>query len=307
VQAAAAILVLTRARALALALAHSLDLARDSVLADDPRLARVFGRALDLAHNLESVLGLASSHGLARNLDLARDLASDLASTRDLDLDADRARAVASARDLNRASKRARDLASDLALYLNRARDRARDLTSDLVRSLTRDIAGSSRLNHLSGLALAAALDRAFDVARGLALALTLGLNDSRDLDLDGAGLLLLTLTRARALDHDLALALDRDPAFDHDLTLALYLIEARDNLTEAANSFVGADLTTVRPDAISLAGIRWDSSTQWPTPEWEARVRAASVEDPPGSGVFVVLPEEGHHSADSGSLVPIS
>ena len=325
VQAAAEILVLTRARALALVLDHSLALARDSVRADGPGLSHAFDRANDLAADLASVIGLASDHDLARNLDLARDrarnLASGLASTRDLirNLDLTRNRDLASDLGLDRTCDRARDLASDLAsdlgLVLTRALALANDLASDLVLDFVRDLAGARSLNHLSGLALDHALDRASylarDLARGLAatvvLDLDLDLDLARDLNVDSAGLPIPTLTRARALDEDLALALDRDPAFDRDLNLALDLIEARDNLTEAANSFVGADLTTVRPDEISLAGIRWDSSTQWPTPEWEARMRAASVEDPPGSGVFVVLPEEGHHSADSGSLVPIS
>jgi hypothetical protein len=107
-------------------------------------------------------------------------------------------------------------------------------------------------------------------------------------------------LVHARDRDRALARALVRALARDRDLALALD--RTRGKLTGAANDFVGADLTAADPAQVSLDGIRWDSGTRWPTPEWTARIRRASVEDPPGSGVFIVLPEEGHDFVDRGA-----
>jgi hypothetical protein len=138
-------------------------------------------------------------------------------------------------------------------------------------------------------------LDR--DLARDFDYALTLALDLERD----------TARVRVRDLDRDLDLARDRGRARDLDIDLTRDLIEARDNLTAAADNFVGADLTTVDPVEIDLAGVRWGSDTRWPTPEWTARIRRASVEGPPGSGVFIVIPEESHDFANRGSLAPIS
>ena len=142
-----------------------------------------------------------------------------------------------------------------------------------------------------------AALDRALDLGLDADLGLDRVRDRARNLALD------------RALDPALDRALDlaRDRAFAGDRALARDFIEAHGNLTDAANNFVGADLTTVNPAAVNLAGIRWDSDTQWPTPEWTARIHRASMEDPPGSGVFIVRPEQGHNFADRDSLAPIS
>ncbi|MDR6980833.1 hypothetical protein J2X68_007575 [Streptomyces sp. 3330] len=62
-----------------------------------------------------------------------------------------------------------------------------------------------------------------------------------------------------------------------------------------------------MRPGEVPLIGIHWDSYTRWPSPEWAARMRRASVEEPPGSGIFIVRPEEGRHYASNGSLEPVS
>lgn len=83
-------------------------------------------------------------------------------------------------------------------------------------------------------------------------------------------------------------------------------LIEARDNLLDTANNFCGADLSDVNLEGVDLVGVRWDNATRWPTSEWAARLYRASVEDPPGSGVFTVLPEEAPNFDDRGALAPI-
>lgn len=254
------------------------------------------GNLLAVAAFLQPVVG-------ARDLNLASDLSGALA----LDL----ARASAHALDLDLT------LALDLAPARNRARDlvhaldRARDL--DLALALARDLGDD--LDRARNLALAFAFDRArdLDAARATRLVPAVDLALARALALEVA--LALDLARARTLAHTVALdgALDRDSdrerALDRALArvLAHALIEAHDNLTEAANNFVGADLTNLQPGEVTVVGIRWNDSTRWPTSEWTARMRSASEEDPPGSGVFVVLPEEGHHYTDSGSLAPIS
>ncbi|MFE9687802.1 hypothetical protein [Streptomyces sp. NPDC006285] len=76
--------------------------------------------------------------------------------------------------------------------------------------------------------------------------------------------------------------------------------------MIDAATNFLGADLDSVDLIEINLAGIRWNSDTQWPTTEWAARIRRASVEEPSGSGVFVVLPED-HDITNLSPLAPIS
>ncbi|MCX4974526.1 hypothetical protein [Streptomyces sp. NBC_00620] len=248
------------------------DLVRDRDLTLD--------RALGLARRAGGIRARASTRTLVRELVRARALA--LALDRALD------RALDPGLDLNRA------LDLDRALDLVRAIDTAIDLASDgLGRHLDRDFAVTRAVN--------LARTRARDLIRDLKLI--------RDLDRDFDRALAL----AREFDHALDPALD--PALTHarararvlDPGLARDFIEARSNLTDAANNFVGADLTTVNPAAVNLTGIRWDRDTQWPTPEWTARIHRASVEDPPGSGVFIVQSEEGHNFVDHGSLAPIS
>lgn len=110
----------------------------------------------------------------------------------------------------------------------------------------------------------------------------------------------------AHVLARDLARGLGLDLDYDHARVPADDFIAAHDNLIDAATNFLGADLDTADLVEINLAGIRWDSATQWPTTEWAARIRRASVEDPPGSGVFVVLPED-HDITNLSPLAPIS
>lgn len=179
------------------------------------------------------------------------------------------------------------DRAPVLTFAVDRALGLAVDLAVDLDLDLACDLAHALNLAHTLERALAVDPDRALDRALALSLA--------RDI--------------AHDLDHALALALDlaRVLTLTLNLTRDLDVIEARDNLIDAASNFVGTDLTAVSLAAVDLAGISWDIGTQWPTPEWAARMRSASVEDPPGSGVFVVLPDEGRDFADRGSLAPIS
>ncbi|MGW1525463.1 hypothetical protein [Streptomyces sp. NPDC002159] len=84
-------------------------------------------------------------------------------------------------------------------------------------------------------------------------------------------------------------------------------LREALRHLGEAANDFSGVALVSADLDGVDLSGVRWDKDTRWPSPEWHARIRSASVEDPPGSGSFVVQPADGRDRAAHTSLTPIS
>lgn len=225
--------------------------------------------------------------GLVPNLNLelarAREHAHDLEAARDLE------HVPALARDLVRAFDRAHDLAGalDRALYRSRALNREGAL------ALNRERASNIVLEIGRGLEIARGLDRdrALDFIRDLARKIESARSPH--------GRLSRILNPGR--DRYLILALALDP------TLGRYLTEAHDNLTDAASNFVGADLTAVDPSKANLAGIRWDGDTRWPTPEWTARIRRASVEDAPGSGVFIVLPEEGHNFADRGPVAPIS
>ncbi|MFD9684092.1 hypothetical protein ACFWAD_29790 [Rhodococcus sp. NPDC059969] len=249
-------------------------------------------------------LGLALDRALhhARDPDLARDYIPPVGLVRDLNLELARAREHAHdlevAQDLERVPALARDLV--------RAFDRARELADALDRALYRTRA----LNREGGLAL----NR--ERAGNLVLEIGRGLETARGLDRERAGNLVRDLAReiegARSSQVRLSRILNpgrdryRILALALDPTFGRYLTEAHDNLTDAASNFVGADLTTVDPARTNLEGIRWDGDTRWPTPEWTARIRRASVEDAPGSGVFIVLPEEGHNFADRGSVAPI-
>ncbi|MBB6172169.1 hypothetical protein HNR23_002229 [Nocardiopsis mwathae] len=73
-----------------------------------------------------------------------------------------------------------------------------------------------------------------------------------------------------------------------NDLSSAVRLIE------ESANDFLGADLSSggVEVYTAKLGGIRWDENTRWPTSEFNQRMHRASVEYPPGSGIYTVMSE---------------
>jgi hypothetical protein len=47
--------------------------------------------------------------------------------------------------------------------------------------------------------------------------------------------------------------------------------------LRDAANDFVGADLRDLVLDELDLTGIRWSSTTLWPSLDWYHRIRASS------------------------------
>ncbi|MFJ5035837.1 hypothetical protein ACIQB5_49510 [Streptomyces sp. NPDC088560] len=188
--------------------------------------------------------------------------------------------------------------ASGKAAAASRAYDLIRagalDLASALNPALARDLERDLDLAH----ALASALDRALDRALDLALDLDLVRAPARDLALAPA------LARVRDTARDLALDLVR--VADRDLAsgmgsgshLEWVLGGAGNLLRAAADDFVGADLTAVNPSHIDLAGLRWNDKTRWPSREWADRIRRASVERPPGSGHFTVLPEENRRPA---------
>jgi hypothetical protein len=175
--------------------------------------------------------------------------------------------------DAAHAKARALDPVISRALDGTRAEARELGLTRELIRQLERAEAREPDLSH------------------------------SPDVDLD----LVHELTRARELSRThariraLARELTRARHLARELTrtLADDLREAAANLASAADDFLGADLTGVDLTRLDVAGVRWDTATRWPSPEWGDRVRRASVEHPPGSGVFVVLPEDDHDPAD--------
>lgn len=300
-----------RARGLSARLARILDDARDRIPIDGaPTEGDLREFTMDLlearsvAREFESFLSSSRQRALVSKLDrmlwrlddLARKLLSEL--TRDRD----RARARDIASELDRMLGRVDDRAPDVAHNIASVRDpaRERDLARDLVQLVNR------------------ARDRASDLAPSRAHNLTR--KDVRDLASDRVRDLAVEL--GYALDVDFARGLDRaltlasSPAFGVEVGLAVALasdrglwsglIRAGANLRSAASDFVGADLTTVSLGEANLVGIRWDSSTRWP-PEWADRVRTSSVENPAGSGIFVVLPQEGPHVTDRGSLAPMS
>ncbi|WP_186001237.1 hypothetical protein [Streptomyces sp. IB201691-2A2] len=260
-----------RDRDLALALARDRDHVSD--LVRDLTLARALGRAL--GRNLPRGFNLDGARDLVRDLDYALDCARRVPRIRVRYLVPISVRDFICNLNARRTGCYTYTLNADERVrYLVVRRDRARDFIHDVdpVRDSIRDLARD----------LARILDPARDPASSLARVRDL----VRPPDL------------ARNPDPD------HDPVQAHDL--ARDCIKAHGNLTDAATNFVGADLTAVDLVEIDLAGIRWDSNTRWPTPEWTARIRRTSIEDPPGSGVFIVQPEEGHDFAERGSLVPI-
>ncbi|MFJ3310896.1 hypothetical protein ACIPSA_49805 [Streptomyces sp. NPDC086549] len=79
---------------------------------------------------------------------------------------------------------------------------------------------------------------------------------------------------------------------------IALDLKRTLATLKDAKDSFLAADLrAAAHVEQAEFVGVRWDAQTQWPDDEWEARMRRASRELPPGSGIFVVVGEPLHRS----------
>ncbi|WP_329190856.1 hypothetical protein [Actinacidiphila glaucinigra] len=146
----------------------------------------------------------------------------------------------------------------------------------------------------------AVVLDPVVDFDRGhvleLALDLDFALDRALDLARDVARGHVRYLGLAPDLGPDPETDFDAGTDFDPDLTLIRVLVrglgEARRNLADAANDFLGADVTAADVARVDLAGICWDSNTRWPSAEWAERMYRASVEDPPGSGIFRVVPE---------------
>ncbi|WP_406490692.1 hypothetical protein OHB06_01250 [Streptomyces sp. NBC_01604] len=68
-------------------------------------------------------------------------------------------------------------------------------------------------------------------------------------------------------------------------------LAKAVTEVERASNDFVGADLTNAQLDGLLLDGILWDDTTLWP-PQWEMRVRHASLLCDEGEGIRVVAAE---------------
>lgn len=155
-------------------------------------------------------------------------------------------------RDLARARALARDRA--LARALAHARDRAHDLARDLDHDRDRD------------------RPHAHDIARALAHALDLDLAHDR------------AHARALALVDDLvhARARARALARAHDRAHARALASALDELHRALNNFTGADLREADLAGVSLDGLRWSVTTQWP-PGWAEQIKRDSVKVKPG------------------------
>ena len=62
--------------------------------------------------------------------------------------------------------------------------------------------------------------------------------------------------------------------ARDHAFALAL----AFDELYGALNDFTGADLRNADLTGVSLEGLRWSATTQWPS-DWVEQIEHGSVE----------------------------
>ncbi|MBK6015157.1 hypothetical protein [Streptomyces sp. MBT53] len=287
-----------------------------SVAAALERAAETLARDRDFALSLYREIGLARDRALAVDPDddlnrasirirsIALSLAGLRALGRNLDLDLDLIPIVSLDRRLSRDRIYAADLALDLDLVGTRVlkpyravRNRAHVLNRVLTTRALNRIRDSDIANYRF---IDFVLTFNHDLSRALDLAISIGraLDQFRHNRKQGfAHRHVHELARV----HELVGELARD-----DLYNTAELIGAQRNLTDAANNFAGSDLTAVDLDGVNLAGICWDSSTRWPTPEWAARIHRASVEDPPGSGYFIVLPEEGRNFADRGSLSPI-
>ncbi|MGX5188918.1 hypothetical protein ACWKT5_41045 [Streptomyces avermitilis] len=217
----------------------------------------------------------AAGCNLRQELDFVRSLAGDLALVHDAAVVRTLDTAVVQRLESLRGT--VRDLVQDLG--------QARELAHELVRNLRSAPSPSNDRN------LAQVLARTLDEIVEDTLA--------RDV--------VLVRGRASVLPADRDLILVRNLVFDLvrvldlvlDLALVSDLAEARDNLSDAANNFMGADVTDVDPAAMNLAWIRWNRETRWPTREWADRIRSASVESPPGSGIFTVLPEQEYGPAE--------
>ncbi|MFB7337758.1 hypothetical protein ACFC00_40105 [Streptomyces adustus] len=186
-----------------------------------------------------------------------------------------------------------RDLAADLAIEISRG---LANVPPEAETAFPGGFATHRRLAHLLREGLGPANPLTLPRSTASTLAVLLDRAQTRSAFLPD-----LSLAFVRAL----ALTIGLDRALEPDGDHARYCDSAARNLVHAASDFGGTNLSTVDLAEVDLSRITWDSDTVWPTPEWEARIHSASVEDPPGSGVFRVLPEEGRDRSARGSLMP--
>ncbi|MCF3136650.1 hypothetical protein IPZ69_41325, partial [Streptomyces olivochromogenes] len=238
-----------------------------SVIENRDQDARALDPFLALALHLASAQD--NARDLTRDLTYARNLAHDFTELDSaLANDSSRHFAVTLARRLNAASNRASDLshafylATIVDLDATHARDRALILAHELNRSHDHTIIEVLNLQ----LGIVRELDEA--LAYDLDLALAVALAQDRDHPRD--------LVTARDL------VLDLSPIDDPSTTAA--------QLRQAVSDFRGADLRQAQLKKADLAWITWDENTRWPE-NWIERIKNASVEQPEGSGQYVILP----------------
>ncbi|MFF3327598.1 hypothetical protein [Streptomyces sp. NPDC002889] len=173
------------------------------------------------------------------------------------------------------------DLTRDLGAVLADARARAR------IHSRAIDRALGNNCDRTLDRALDLAIANSRDLAEGLTRARVLGFGGfDNGIEFDPVSI----TDRARLLERGRGLA----------NSLARELGTACTNLADAASDFTGVNITVADATDIDLAWLRWDDNTQWPNREWADRMRRASVEHPPGSGTYIVLPLTDRDPAES-------
>ncbi|MFD4557838.1 hypothetical protein ACFWP5_26560 [Streptomyces sp. NPDC058469] len=270
---------LTRSLARDISMALSLDLEADirqenfSLQIDKPRALLL---ARKMTQNLE--LSLTSPDSLDR------DRASDRLHARELNAALDRDQALRTADQRTTVRTFIRNLASVLDDALDRDINGTygtegddnpfHEFTFALDLSIIR--ARAEELTNEIAIEIIYARARALDLARAL----------DRSIGRD--------LIRARERAHTLLLAIEGDLAENRARDLESAIKELRNT----ANDFRNSDLRTAKLTGIDLSWLIWDErTTKWPK-GWAQRIRNASVEQPIGSGQFVVLPSFGHNPA---------
>lgn len=138
---------------------------------------------------------------------------------------------------------------------------------------LARDVMQASAAARSHARDLQVRLDQILSLVRPTALAIVL-----EPALADYSQNLAAPLTRSGSDQHDITIALASD--LSHDLT------SAHEIFVQLGSDFQGADLRDAELDSVPLTGIRWNTSTLWPT-GWTDRIRRASEEVAPG--VFLV------------------
>lgn len=161
-----------------------------------------------------------------------------------------------------------RGLGTDLISAITTSLDHAIALDRGL-----RRVATTTALLHASDQALLEARSSAHDLAETLSQAITHASAEvsarSRDLNID----LLANRLNVTADSHRALL----------------------EQVADVGDNFIGADLRAARiQDVADLNGIRWSSSTSWPT-QWANRIRAISIEIE--SGIFQISGDAGKRS----------